>query len=145
MPDVPNQPAAPRDLCDIAFDNSFVRELPADALLENVPRQVRDASYTRVVPTPVRAPHLLAWSDATGELLGVAAPTSVDGPVAQVLAGSRVLTGMEPYAARYGGHQFGNWAGQLGDGRAITLTEMICPDGVRHDDPSRADGCVRGL
>ena len=133
MRDIPNQPAALCDLCDIAFDNSFVRELPADPLLENVPRQVRNASYTRVVPTPVRAPQILAWSDATGDLLGVAAPTSLDGPVAQVLAGSRVLTGMEPYAARYGGHQFGNWAGQLGDGRAITLTEVICPDGIRRE------------
>ena len=133
MPDVPIQLAAPRDLCDIAFDNSFVRELPADPILENVPRQVRDACYTRVTPTPVRAPRLLAWSDAVGELLGVAAPISVDGPAAQVLAGARVLDGMEPYAARYGGHQFGNWAGQLGDGRAITLTEMICPDGIRRE------------
>jgi uncharacterized protein YdiU (UPF0061 family) len=42
-----------------------------------------------------------------------------------VLGGSRVLTGMQPYAARYGGHQFGHWAGQLGDGRAITLTEIL--------------------
>ena len=133
MPDVPIQLAAPRDLCDIALDNSFVRELPADPILENVPRQVRDACYTRVTPTPVRAPRLLAWSDAVGELLGVAAPISVDGPAAQVLAGARVLDGMEPYAARYGGHQFGNWAGQLGDGRAITLTEMICPDGIRRE------------
>jgi hypothetical protein len=32
---------------------------------------------------------------------------------------------MEPYAANYGGHQFGQWAGQLGDGRAITLGEVV--------------------
>ena len=133
MRDAPNQPPALHDLCDIAFDNSFVRALPPDPLLDNLPRQVRNACYTRVAPTPVRAPRLLAWSDAVGELLGIAAPTSVDGSVAQVLAGSRVLNGMEPYAARYGGHQFGNWAGQLGDGRAITLTEMICPDGLRRE------------
>ncbi len=130
---MPNQPATLRDLSDIAFENSFVRELPGDPLLENGPRQVRHASYTRVAPTPVREPRLLAWSDAVGELLGLAAPASVDAPAAQVLAGSRVLSGMEPYAARYGGHQFGNWAGQLGDGRAITLTELICPDGVRRE------------
>ena len=130
---MPNQLTALRNLCDIAFENSFVRELPADPVLENVPRQVRHASYTRVVPTPVRAPRILAWSDAVGQLLGVAAPTSVDAPVAEVLAGSRVLSGMDPYAARYGGHQFGNWAGQLGDGRAITLTEVICPDGIRRE------------
>ncbi|MEO8384873.1 MAG: protein adenylyltransferase SelO [Betaproteobacteria bacterium] len=133
MPDAPNQPVSLRDLTDIAFDNSFVRELPGDPSLENVPRQVRHASFTRVDPTPVLAPILLGWSDAVGELLGIAAPASADGLVAQVLAGSRVLNGMEPYAARYGGHQFGNWAGQLGDGRAITLTEVICPDGLRRE------------
>ena len=53
-----------------------------------------------------------------------------EGPVIEVLAGNRILPGMQPYAARYGGHQFGHWAGQLGDGRAITLGEMLCPDGI---------------
>ena len=38
---------------------------------------------------------------------------------------------MRPYAARYGGHQFGAWAGQLGDGRAITLAEIIDVHGQR--------------
>ena len=128
-----NQSAALRDLQDIPFDDSFVRELPADPLLDNIPRAVRNASYTRVTPTPVRAPQLLAWSDAVGELLGIAAPDSLTGSVAQVLGGSRVLTGMAPYAARYGGHQFGHWAGQLGDGRAITLAEVMCPDGERRE------------
>ncbi|HEV3008626.1 MAG TPA: YdiU family protein, partial [Burkholderiales bacterium] len=50
-----------------------------------------------------------------------------------VLAGNRVLAGMKPYAARYAGHQFGNWAGQLGDGRAITLGEIIATDGTRQE------------
>ena len=40
---------------------------------------------------------------------------------------------MKPYAARYGGHQFGHWAGQLGDGRAITLGEVIATDGTRQE------------
>ena len=60
-------------------------------------------------------------------------PRSSTGPVAEVLGGNRVLPGMQPYAARYGGHQFGHWAGQLGDGRAITLGEVVGPDGARHD------------
>jgi uncharacterized protein YdiU (UPF0061 family) len=49
--------------------------------------------------------------------------------VVEVLAGNRVLPTMQPYAARYGGHQFGSWAGQLGDGRAITLGELRAPAG----------------
>ena len=125
--------ALPVGLSEAAFDNSFVRALPADPDLANRPRQVRNASYTRVEPTPVRAPQLLAWSDAVGDMLGIARPDSFTGIEAQVLAGSRVLPGMRPYAARYGGHQFGHWAGQLGDGRAITLAELVAPGAKRYE------------
>jgi len=89
-----------RDLQALEFDNSFVRELPADRVQDNVPRQVPGASYTRVDPTPVASPRLLGWSAELGEYLGIAKPAS-----AEVLGGNRVLPGMQPYAARYGGHQ----------------------------------------
>src|SRR5258705_8218305 len=121
------------DVCELSFDNSFVRELPADPLLHNVPRQVRGACYTRVDPTPVGSPTLLAWSESVGRMLGASPPGSSTGPVPEVLGGNRVLPGMQPYAARYGGHQFGHWAGQLGDGRAITLAEVIAADGSRQE------------
>ena len=100
-------------------------------MLANVPRPVRGACYTRVAPTPVAAPRLLAWSDSLGELLRIARPASLED--VEVFAGNRVLEGMQPYAARYGGHQFGHWAGQLGDGRAITLAEVIATDGSRQE------------
>jgi len=125
--------AALASLSELRYDNSFVRELPGDANTRNVPRPVRDACYTRVEPTPVPAPRLLGWADAVGEMLGLARPDSPTGLAAEVLGGNRVLPGMQPYAARYGGHQFGTWAGQLGDGRAITLAEVIAPDGRRQD------------
>jgi len=44
---------------------------------------------------------------------------------AEVFSGNRVLPGMDPHATCYGGHQFGNWAGQLGDGRAINLGDVV--------------------
>ena len=119
-----------RNLSEMQFDNRFVRRLPADEDIRNMPRAVRNACYTRVEPTPVRAPRLLAWSDAVGELLGVSRPARTADPVIETLAGNRILPGMQPYSARYGGHQFGHWAGQLGDGRAITLGEVLCPDGI---------------
>ena len=123
---IPERAAA--DLRDLAFENSFVRELPADAVLTNVPRQVAGAAFTRVSPTPVAEPRLLAWSDDVAERLGIGRPSA---EAVQVLAGNLVLPGMQPYAARYGGHQFGHWAGQLGDGRAITLGEAIARDRSR--------------
>src|SRR6185436_4054979 len=116
------------DLTELAFENRFVSELPADPLLSNVPRPVANACYTRVDPTPIAAPKLLGWSDALAAELGIRRP---DAAAVEVLGGTRVLPGMQPYAARYGGHQFGHWAGQLGDGRAITLTELLSPGG-RH-------------
>jgi uncharacterized protein YdiU (UPF0061 family) len=117
----------------LRFDNTFVAKLPADAVLENRPRQVRNACYTRVDPTPVSAPRLLAWSDEAGALLGIRRPATADGLEAEVLGGNRILPGMQPYAARYGGHQFGHWARQLGDGRALTLGEVIAGDGTRQE------------
>jgi uncharacterized protein YdiU (UPF0061 family) len=117
-------------LAQLEFEATFVRDLPADPVLVNVPRQVAEACYTRVDPTPVAAPRLLGWSHALAETLGIAPP---DDLAVEVLAGNRVPPGTKPYAARYGGHQFGTWAGQLGDGRAITLGELIAADGTRQE------------
>ncbi len=125
-------PAAESQRPSLRFENTFVRDLPADPVLANTPRQVRNACYTRVEPTPVAAPRLLAWSDEAGRMLGFERPATAD-PMTEVLGGNRLLPGMQPYAARYGGHQFGHWAGQLGDGRAITLAEVIATDGTRQE------------
>jgi uncharacterized protein YdiU (UPF0061 family) len=54
-------------------------------------------------------------------------------PFAQLLAGNLLLPGMDPFAACYGGHQFGSWAGQLGDGRVITLGEIRSETGERSE------------
>ncbi len=118
------------DLSAAAFRNSFVDEMPADPVAENTRRQVPNASYTRVAPTPVAAPKLLAWSDRLAGELGLARPSP---EAIEALAGNRVFPGMSPYAARYGGHQFGVWARQLGDGRAITLGELSARDGARQE------------
>ena len=89
-------------------------------------RQVQGATHSFVRPTPVAAPRLLAWSDAMGEVLGIGRDEALP-----LLAGNTVPEGWQPYAMCYGGHQFGNWAGQLGDGRAINLGEFAGRDGGR--------------
>jgi uncharacterized protein YdiU (UPF0061 family) len=106
------------------FENRALRALPIDPSRENRTRQVFEACFSRVLPTPVKAPRTLAVSSEVAELLGLS-PEFVDSSeFAEVFAGNRVLPGMDPVAACYGGHQFGNWAGQLGDGRAILLGEL---------------------
>src|SRR6266567_368910 len=119
------------DLATLEFDDSFARSLPGDPEPRNFVRQVSGASYSRVIPTPVSAPRLLAWSDDCAALLGLSRPTSGTGATVEILAGNELAFSMRPYAARYGGHQFGTWAGQLGDGRAITLGELAPRPGER--------------
>ncbi|MBL8814707.1 MAG: YdiU family protein [Planctomyces sp.] len=115
----------------LTFDNCFTRELPADPEAANFRRQVRAACYSRVQPTVVREPRLVAWSREMAEELGLTIDDSTAPAIAEVFSGNRLLTGMDPFAMCYGGHQFGNWAGQLGDGRAINLGEVVSPAG-RH-------------
>ncbi|ATE60410.1 protein adenylyltransferase SelO [Thauera sinica] len=116
---------------ELTFDNRFVRELPADPEPGVHVRQVHGACYSRVMPTPVRKPQLLAWSPEVAALLGLEEADVRAPDFADVFGGNALLPGMEPYAACYGGHQFGNWAGQLGDGRAITLGEAVNGRGER--------------
>lgn len=132
----PNKPlstdsAGLGDLTSLRFDNSFVRALPADPLQANSRRQVRNACFSRVTPTPVRAPVLAGFSAEVAEALGLSPERLDANELAQVFSGNRQLSGMDPFAACYGGHQFGNWAGQLGDGRAISLGEVLTPDNAR--------------
>jgi len=112
------------------FENPFVDELRGEASGNREPRQVPGYCYSRVAPTPVADPHLLAWSDELGHFLGLAKPAD-RGPAVDALAGNLVTGSMQPFAARYGGHQFGNWAGQLGDGRAISLGQVAAVNDTR--------------
>lgn len=115
----------------LTFDNRFVRELPGDPLATNARRQVLGAAWSAVHPTPVAQPALLAHAREVAELVGFA-PTDHESPrFAEIFGGNALLAGMQPYAACYGGHQFGHWAGQLGDGRAISLGEAINARGER--------------
>jgi uncharacterized protein YdiU (UPF0061 family) len=113
------------------FDNAFVRDLPGDPEQGALPRQVEGALYSMVGPTPVAAPRLLAYSAEMAASLGFSADEVESAEFAQVFSGNALADGMQPYATNYGGHQFGNWAGQLGDGRAISLGEAINAAGER--------------
>jgi uncharacterized protein YdiU (UPF0061 family) len=113
------------NVAELRYTDRFVHDLPGDPRDDNRTREVR-ACYSRVAPTAVARPELLVLVPEVAALIGLdprATPELVD-----VLAGNRVVPGMAPYAACYGGHQFGTWAGQLGDGRAITLGEVVGQD-----------------
>ncbi len=115
----------------LRFDNRFIRELPGDPEEGPRLRQVNGALWSRVEPTPVAAPRLVAWSREMAQALGFDETDVASPEFARVFGGNVLLDGMQPFAANYGGHQFGHWAGQLGDGRAITLGETVNAAGER--------------
>ncbi len=110
------------------FSNQFSKSLPVDPIPENSTRQVQHAALSFVQPTPVLSPKLVLWSDETAALLGLPNELKNDADFINVLAGNTIGKNSEPYATVYGGHQFGHWAGQLGDGRAINLGELQSND-----------------
>jgi len=113
-----------------SYQSDFVDAFDGDHSGDSRPRQTPGVLYSDATPTPVSNPKLLAWSEDLARELGLDPPDADD---VKVLAGNLVTPTMQPYAACYAGHQFGNWAGQLGDGRAITLGELMAPDGTTRE------------
>lgn len=108
----------------IPFDNSYAA-LP-------------DGFFTRLAPTAVKAPRLLAFNTDLAQLLGVEAGDLTE--AAAIFGGNVMPQGAAPLAQLYAGHQFGNWNPQLGDGRAILLGEVVDRDGIRRDIQLKGSG-----
>jgi uncharacterized protein YdiU (UPF0061 family) len=100
---------------DLPFDNSFA-ELPP-------------AFYTRLMPTPLPAPYFVAASTPAARLVGLDPADLAHEDIVGVFSGNHVPPRSQPLAAVYSGHQFGHWAGQLGDGRAVLLGDIDGPEG----------------
>ncbi len=90
-----------------------------DFPFENTYAKLPDRLYTKLRPTPVKTPKLVAYNER------LAAELNIKGaPEASVFAGNTIPGDAEPLAQVYAGHQFGHWNPQLGDGRAILLGEV---------------------
>ena len=79
--------------------------------------------FTELRPTPLPAPHWVGTSTAVAQLIGLDTDWLQRDEALQAFTGNTLLAGSRPVASVYSGHQFGVWAGQLGDGRAILLGE----------------------
>jgi uncharacterized protein YdiU (UPF0061 family) len=108
------------------FDNTYAR-LP-------------ERFYSRLAPTAVRAPRIIKLNRPLAALLGLDAGALESPEGAQILAGNVVPAGASPIALAYAGHQFGHFAGQLGDGRAVLLGEVVGTDGERRDIQLKGSG-----
>jgi serine/tyrosine/threonine adenylyltransferase len=149
----PKQTAAAGRLEDLPKSWHFTSSLPHDTFFPTPaashktprdqiqPRLVRGALYTWVRPQPVRDPELLCVSPAALHDLGINDGAEKTADFLEVVCGNRLLgwdeakeEGGYPWAQCYGGFQFGSWAGQLGDGRAISLFETTNPtSGIRYE------------
>ena len=79
--------------------------------------------YTRLSPEPLPSPYWVGKSQAVAFELGLDVSLLDSPALLEALSGNASLAGTNPLASVYSGHQFGQWAGQLGDGRAILLGE----------------------
>jgi serine/tyrosine/threonine adenylyltransferase len=112
-----------QELSEARFNNPFVEVFPGDQSGDLHSRQTPGHFYALTRPTPTEQSRIIAWSDELGREIGLRRPAG--GSLSErILAGGAVTDTMKPFSARYGGHQFGSWAGQLGDGRAIVLGEL---------------------
>jgi serine/tyrosine/threonine adenylyltransferase len=138
-------------LADLPKSNNFTARLPPDPAfptpkdshnaprLKLGPRMVRGALYTFVRPVPTDEPELLGVSSRAMEDIGLRPGEEETQGFKDVVSGNKIFWteeegGIYPWAQCYGGWQFGSWAGQLGDGRAISLFEATNPNtGVRYE------------
>lgn len=108
----------------LSTQNRFISELPSDTNTTNEVRQVPGACFSFVTPKVPKNPKLLHVSQKVASLLGISEEETQTEDFLKVFSGSQVYPKTKPFAMNYAGHQFGNWAGQLGDGRAINLFEI---------------------
>ncbi|KAJ2784043.1 hypothetical protein H4R18_001356 [Coemansia javaensis] len=112
-------------------DGAVAVAVPAARL--RAPRTVRGALWSWAVPERQPAPRLVAVSAGGARLVGLepGAFWRDARAAAEAWSGGRRVGASHPWAHCYGGHQFGVWADQLGDGRAVSLGEAVGPGGAR--------------
>ena len=128
---------------DLPKSNNFTQKLPADAQyptptashnedrLKLGPRLVKNAAFTYVRPESFEKTELVGVSKTALKDLGIDPESVQDEDFKDTVSGKKIVTidgepkdeDIYPWAQCYGGYQFGSWAGQLGDGRAISLFE----------------------
>tara|TARA_S200000501_G_scaffold81790_1_gene73813 strand:+ start:32057 stop:33502 length:1446 start_codon:yes stop_codon:yes gene_type:complete len=99
-----------------------------------------DVFYKKVLPTKVPDPKLIILNQNLSEYLGFKIKDSDMENLIGLLSGNNIPEGAEPIAMAYGGHQFGHWVPQLGDGRALLLGEIMSQEGTRYDLQLKGSG-----
>ena len=106
------------------LNDTFNKELPADPVEQNYIRQVPNAAFSYVTPKIPGKPSLVHYSPQMLEAVGLTENDANSEEFVKIFSGKEIYENTKPFAMCYAGHQFGNFAGQLGDGRAINLFEI---------------------
>jgi len=123
-------------------DQIVYRNFPIDPIKENYVRQVRRAIFSVTYPVPLKKhPTLAATSeDVVVSILDMDPVMPHSKEFVMFISGGKTLQGTTPLSHRYGGHQFGSWADQLGDGRAVMLGEYVNRLGERWELQLKGSG-----
>jgi hypothetical protein len=96
------------------------------------PRNVKGAHFTHVFPESSSKPTLIANSSACAESLNLCSSDLTSDKFISLFSGNKLIPGFElPFCTNYGCHSYGQWFGQLGDGRAILLGEVASTEDSR--------------
>ncbi len=114
-----------QEISGFRFDNSYTREL--------------EGFYVPWKAEQAKEPRLLQWNTELANTLGWQADVTTE-DLAQVFSGNLPLTGSEPIAQAYAGHQFGGFSPQLGDGRALLIGEVVNAQQERYDLAFKGSG-----
>ncbi|KAI9138221.1 hypothetical protein BKA69DRAFT_1031634 [Paraphysoderma sedebokerense] len=128
-------------LSELIFNSySFIDILPRDKLTPDLmisnpvmrnSRQVEKAAYSFVMPEEQPNPSLVSFSEDALSLIDIDQSATKEQLFLEYFSGNRLIPGSKPWSHCYAGHQFGHFAGQLGDGRAISLGEYVNAKGER--------------
>ena len=124
-------------------DNSFLQRLIEESSSEDLgqfdARQIHGAHFVRVQPEKVPKPSLVIASESCASSIGLAPDAIKSQAFVDLFVGNKLPEGLDsPWASVYGCHCYGQWFGQLGDGRAMSVGEVVLPAFVANDDDDKS-------
>ena len=116
------------------WETRFLQSTPGEVIVNSKPREVVQSCWVGAEPEKHGNISLIGWTDSVAAMFGIQKARHLE------FAGQKIVNGMQPFAHCYGGHQFGQWAGQLGDGRAISIGEGKNQTGDYHEFQLKGSG-----
>lgn len=112
------------------IEQPFIKKFPGDFSGNMMQRNTPKVLFSTVNPAGFEHPELIIFNEKLSQEIGLGTYEEKD---LDFLAGNNLPENIKTYSTAYAGHQFGNWAGQLGDGRAILAGEIMNSSGLKNE------------